>query len=259
MLIKNIFLVLILLFSLNSIYALEGDSNFKFLNFYIDSESQTNKVSYELTYDENLRTDDVFQVEMYYEGDLVDDNCVKDLIVSSEILFTKFVCDVPKSGFGEYTFIGKILRDGQEINVDLSKHYLEEEGNLFSLTFDTSLEDKTIINIELNSEGEDLLIKSRIPKNVIEILNDENKESLIYSELEYEILEEDPLIAWSVDRAPTKINYTINKKVSNEDLQDFRIEVEDSLAFKGLNYILIFVILLIIFLVFKPLINRIKK
>ncbi len=256
---KSFFLIFIFLISLNGIFALGGESNFHFLNFFIDENSDTNKVSYELIYNGELQTGDIFKVEIYFNSELVDESCVKELSISSDILFTKFVCEVPKNGEGEYTFIGKIIRDGEEINVDLTKQYINSDGSSASLVLDNNYDDKTIIYIEVNSESEDLIVKSRIPKSVIENLDEDNRDELIYSELEYEILESDPLIAWSIEKAPAKINYTINKKVSNEDLENFQIEVENSAAFKGLNYILILVILLIIFLVFRPLLKKIRK
>lgn len=247
-----LFLLFTLLFSVNLVQA---QDNFNFLNFYLDENSQTNKVSYEIRNSQEYEQGDKFVLETYFNNELKDEKCIKELDVSNSILFTKLVCDVKKYGDGEYTFVGKIMRGNEEINSQLTKHYLF--ANTQAKITGEILEDKTIIYIDVSGTDEKLIIKNRIPKEAIELLTNENKDQLITSDFKYEILEEDPLIAWSVEKAPEKINYTINKKLNQEDISKFQVQLEKEENYlKYSNYFLIIVIAVIIFLVFRPILRR---
>ena len=141
---------------------------------------------------------------------------------------------------------------------DVSNSYATFNGEL--TISKTDLENEhTLITIEVK-KGENLIVENFIPKEVIPILTEENKEEFIQSDRSYIILEEDPLIAWSVEKAPTQINYTIKKKISKEDFNNFKVSAskKDS-SLKYVTYLAYIVIAVILFSIVKPIFNKKRK
>ena len=252
---KSSFILIFFIWAVFCVNAQERD--FQFLKFIEDINSQTNKVSFEVKISDKFEQGDKFSLEIYYNKNLLESNCIKELDLGGETLYTKFVCDVPKLGEGEYVFVGSILRGEEEILVekDIAYEYL---GNDVSAQMKFEIEEeKSVIIININGDRENVIVQNTIPKSVIEKLTEENREQLIESELDFEIIDEDPLIAWTVDKAPTSFNYTINKKIDEEDLSDFKVEIKENNNYMILFQIVFVVLILIImWLVFRPMIKR---
>jgi len=144
-------------------------------------------------------------------------------------------------------FVAKLISGDEVLEEIINLEYLDRDSEIVvSMDFVDVSDDKTEIVLNVDGVGENLQILQQIPKEVIELLSDENKADLISSDLEYVILDEDPLIAWNVEKAPAKINYTINKKISIENKQKFSVEVDGSSSvFKSVIVILIIFIVLV--------------
>lgn len=238
-----------------SFCALDLSSNVNYLYFYQDDVSATNKVAYEIIFNDNLFGGDIFKFEALYDGEVVN-TCENELIFDDTSIYKKIVCDVNKMGDGSYDFVAKIIRDGQTLITLNNQVYVLD--NINAQTDFLDLNDSTIVFLNVEGKGENLVVSSRIPKEVIENLDDDNKDNLILSDLEYEIIENDPLIAWSIEKAPAKVNYTINKKISDVDKENFKLEItqkKEFLLFKAFIFVLIFIIIIIIL---KPLIFKKK-
>lgn len=246
------FLILSLFFSLNSTFAAE--KNLEYLNLNTDSSLNTYKVSYYILYSEATHMNK-FSLEIYHDGNLID-TCEKSLVYDSNMVSEKIMCEVPKKEGGEYFFIAKLLNDDDVVttisNIEKIKGktiYGFDKANS-TIEFQDN-EDSTTIIISVNQVGENLIVLNSIPKEVIADLNEKNKNELIDSKFNYKIIESDPLIAWSVDKAPTKINYTINKKVSLDEQRKFTIDVENDTFFNKLKWVVYILIFLIIVLALK--------
>lgn len=264
---KILISVFFILLSLNLVAA--SNFNVEYLNLYLDNNSNTNKVSYYINKSQDLINSN-FQLSLNYSKNL-DSNfvikqlCDKKLDFGDSIVFEKISCDVPKLGNGNYNFDLKISKNGTILFENKVNQYLFD--NIKSNTKFVDLENnktQVIINVDSSNRIDDstgFIISSRIPKHVIKNLNNNNKNELITSSKKYVILKNDPLIAWNVEKIPTTINYTINKKINNEDKNKFSIEInKNSKSFLYVKYIVILIILLILIYTLKPvLFNKSKK
>ena len=252
--IKKLIWIFLLLISVLSVSA---EENLYYLYFYQDTGSETNKISYEVQ-NKNIQSGDIFQLQIDRSTG-AEDICKKQLNFDSNAIFKKITCEVPKKyNNGNYAFISQIIRDGEVINEEINVIYISEDLQ-GGISF-TDLGTSTLVTIDIKEKSETpLTVESFIPKEVIESLTEENKYTLISSDLEYKILEEDPLIAWTVDKAPTQINYTINKKVDTVNQKDFKVEIKEDNYLKNLKYIIVMLIVIILIAAFKPLYSKKSK
>ena len=126
-----------------------------------------------------------FEMRYYYNQEITNDVCSRDLISESEFDRAKITCEVEKLGAGKYTFIG-VMKDSEENTVDFEVNVLKIQDEVYSQIEFIEEGDKTHILINVEGEGENLLVKNRIPKEVIELLTPENKDTLITTDFEYE-------------------------------------------------------------------------
>jgi len=229
----------------------EEVSDLNYLHFTLDENSNTNKISFELLFNNNIKKGDIFELNIYYKDEFKI-TCKNILDVSEDTKYTKITCEVPKLGDGKYDFKGKILREDKTILTFKETEFISNNLN-FNINFDMSKKDSTPISIKIGGNSENITIENFIPKEVIEELTEENKNQLILSEKEFTIIDSDPLIAWNIERTPTEINYTINKKISKKDTEKFKIGVKDNKTFNYMKYIVFFLIVLIILFLSKPL------
>ena len=153
------------------------------------------------------------------------------------------------------TFLDK-FGDSSSATNDISNQYTK---NYFAdVTYTTNEFDQTIININVNA-NKPVDVTHRIPKEVIEELTYENRDEHINSNLDYVILESDPLIAWHVEKPPANITYTINKKLTQNEINNFQTSVKESEKFNFLNYLVYFLIIVIILLVLEPILIKKKN
>ncbi len=255
---KIVFLLTLFSLFFSFAYALDDSKNsFNYFTFRIDENSNTNKLYYEINYDANLDLD-IFVVKIFHNG-VLKDTCQKSLKRNSDVVSEKIVCEVQKYGGGEYNFISSISFNGTIINFLNNTEilpYIYSFNEINSTLEFLDLGDKTQITINLNQNLENIQVTNLIPKEVISNLTQLNKNSLIYSKLDYEILDSDPLIAWNVEKAPTKINYTIQKHINLEDQKNFVIEIKDESLVNKFKWIIYILIIIIIIFTFK---NGLKK
>jgi len=252
---RIILIVLIVLMSFNFVNSFNQDS-FGYIGIYQDTLTNTYKVHYELKNFEDNKY--FFELIVFFNGEKIDDKCAKEISIreGDSKIFQKITCSVEDMGEGEYTFDVTLFDEDKNMleNV-ISKEYvfLKTQTNMKFIENGN----KTTILIDIDSiDNESVTVFNRIPKSVIEILNDDNKNSLIESNIEYEILEEDPLIAWNIEEPPKTINYTVNKKITKEEQKQFSLDVKESKTFQYLKFTLFVLILLIMGLLFKPVLKK---
>ncbi len=267
---RIIFLFFILSFQFilvnsSEILSLKNSDYFNYLNFLEENNSNTNKISYEILYDKNIEGDLYFNLETIFNGKRKGNICTYKININKNSIFNKIICEVPKFGTGKYLFKATLMKNNSVINA-LENNYeikpiiiLDKKTNsTISFVYINNNKTKIILNI-LNT-SKNLIVYNKIPKKVINNLNENNKNSLISSNLNYKIIEEDPLIAWNIKKAPTKIEYTINKKIDKKDMQNFSLEIKKNKTFQIFQYITFLLILLIVFLIFnKSLFKNNKK
>ncbi len=244
----GIFFIFLSLFSIAF-----SENEIRYIYFDIIAMEENYVVAYEILVDDIDGS--VLEVKVSYDGSLLENVCELPRTGVRE----KASCEVKKMGDGLYKFDAILYNPSGEVVDTLSTQEYLFEGVTARYEFEI-LENKMEVNLVLDGEGEDIVVLNRIPKEVIEYLDDDNKNSLITSGFEYEILESDPLIAWSVERVPGNINYTINKKINEEDLNNFDIEVtKQSTSFKLVKLFVIFLLIGILGFVFKPVFVKNKR
>ena len=254
---KFLSLILLFLLSLTVVNGVEinKDKYLIYNNFMIYDDLKTNKVSYSIKVDEDVQYD--FIMRYYYEGEFVD-KCEKEILLKEGEVFKKIICDVQKLGNGEYVFDAVLANsEDDDLYTSFDKTYLFNNMKT-SMNFEV-LEDQTKISIYIEGKGEDIILEQEIPKSVIQNLNKQNQDDLINSKKEYTIIEEDPLIAWNVERVPSKVNYTINKKITNEDKKKFRASISENKGLNSLKYLFSALILIILIILFKPIVTKKNK
>jgi len=273
---KIIFLIIVTLFSINVIYSspvslnsFENESSLNFLYFYNNYNFNTTKIAFEVSYvSGNIDKKDYFQLETYYSKNISDQdkliktNCIQKLDNPEQISYRKITCQIPKVVPGKFTYIGKIIKGSDSkkeviYSKIISKYYSPEFNS--TLDFKYLGNNKTQIIIKINKNVSNLKVFSYIPKSIINSLTPKNKNSLIKSEKDFEIINKDPLIAWNVEKAPVTIKYTINKKISSKDRARFNIQVtKDTPEFNYFKYLIIFLTLLLLISILKPILFKKK-
>lgn len=254
---RLLFPLIIIIIALHSCFAANNDvSEFKYLYFKLDKNAQTNKIAYSIETQNDK--DYYFEMKFKYNNIIQEKTCEKTLEKNSEIEFKKIICEVPKLGDGKYEFIATIS--------DENNNLIEERKNIQNLYKNTKSEisfiengEQTTIVIDIEGTDENLQVLHEIPKEVIESLTEENKNSLIKTDYEYEIIEEDPLIAWNIDRPPRKINYTINKQLTQEERDKFNVEITEKSYFNFIKYLTILLIAGILIFLLYPTIKKKNK
>ncbi|MCA9459059.1 MAG: hypothetical protein KC550_00760 [Nanoarchaeota archaeon] len=253
---KNLVFICFVLFS--AIFGVSvmavSESQLTYVYLLVDDSdsSNMNKVIYKLEHGDIDLDNKIFSMTFYYNGELSSKVCLVDLDEDFDI-FQKITCEIPKLGDGDYYFDAKIV-DQEEllyVNIFNNEFLLGEVSASIDFTDNLDL-DKTNIVLNIRGEGENIILENFIPKEVIPYLDEDNKDDLIETSFEYKIIDPDPLIAWNIQKAPSRINYTINKKISPEDRENFRVELKESSSFQWLKYLLIFLMLLILYAVFRP-------
>ncbi len=226
-----------------------------YLYFFIDENSQDlNKVSYEVDLESIISENEELVVELNINGE-VHEICRKPLENKDNVAFMKVTCEVPKEyGDGEYTFKAKIIDKENTLEEITNKEFMFENVKA-SMSFE-NFEGKTVVVIDVTGEGKNIIVKQEIPKSVIEVLNESNKNDLIETDFNYKILNEDPLIAWNIEKAPTKINYTINKDVSDQQTEEFGMQVESNQNLGLFKFVIVILIFVILGFAFKPLYSK---
>lgn len=254
--IKRLVLVGILIFTMSvSVFSYDNE-NIEYLYFDYNDVEYSGVIAYSLFYNENLNVGDVFKLDVFHNDEMFD-VCEIKLDYSSQDIFEKITCDVVNIENGEYLFDAKIIRNDEIIfqvkNVEnfFDKVKANIEFNVIG--------NKTEIIINVDGEGDSLRVYHEIPKSAIASLTEDNRNDLINTDFEFEIIEEDPLIAWNVEEIPTTINYTMNKKITREDMENFNVSITENEEFKLFKYIIVGLIILIVIISLKPIVKKKKN
>ena len=246
---KHFLLILILLLSTLSSYAKEQPIE----SLYVINQENTFQVAFGFNYlliEEGTN----FGVNVFLEGEnLFLKQCSQQFNDISGI-YGKVTCSIEKQGDGEYSFQGYLEIEDEIISLSVQDYALF--GTIGSSYQFREVEGGTQIQISVEGVGENVQVLSRIPKEVIELLTPENQDSLVFSELPYEIIEADPLIAWNVGKIPTDINYTIRKNISPEDKNNFGVQIRESEDTHIFTYFIFILLLVILVFVFKPIFKK---
>jgi hypothetical protein len=245
-----------------SSFSVFSSDDLNFMNFFQDVNSDENKVSYEISLNENVMEGDIFSLKLIINDTLNYDICKKLITVNNKnVLFEKHTCIVPKSyGGGKYAFEAFLQRGTQLIERDISIVYVADKYQA-DLIFE-EVEEGTMITInvdDLDNSDNGLKIFHDIPSEVIDYLDKKNKDDYIISERYFAIIENYPLIAWSVDKAPTKINYTIKKNISFDDRKKFNVVIEKDNYFGYLSYFIFFMILIVLYFILRTVDKKLKN
>lgn len=234
---------------------LDDEKYFIYNGFRQYDDEQTNKVSYSIKVEPDTPYN--FELNYYYNEKFVD-TCSKEISINDDEMFKKVTCEIQKLGDGEYIFDANLYSSQTDFQINIfEKAYIYRNSVAF-IHFE-DLDESTKITITVDGLHEKLQVQSYIPKEVIAYLDDSNKDELIESQLEYEILESDPLIAWNVQDTPTQINYTINKKITEEQRKQFKVEITQTKGFAFAKYIIFALIIIIIGLLIKPMLKKNAK
>jgi hypothetical protein len=252
--IKQLLVYILLLTTFtNLIYA-----ELNFISYTQENNSISEKISYSITSFENLKPTDDFKLEIYSEDQLIDDSCIKPLNFKEDTFFKKIICETKTLENSQYTFVGTIIRNNEIVETSITKYSIFESSK--SILNYKILENETLISIQVESDLKNYQVEHYIPKEIIAELTAENQNELIESELPYEILDSDPIIAWNIDESPKTIEYKIKKKTNAQDLENMDISINStSKAYTYLSYILYLLIILIIGVILKPMFKKNKK
>lgn len=252
-------IVLIVIFFVNIVSA----SSLAFLNFYQDPNSNENKVSYEINLDGSVQDNDILSVNLIINNSQEHEICRKIISRSNKnVLFEKHTCVLPKSlGYGKYEFEATLQRRVDVFEREVSIVFVNEKVQADMIFEEVDEGTRIIINVEDvgGEQNEKLRVVHDIPSEVIEYLDKDNKDDYIISDKEFAIIENYPLIAWSVDKAPAKINYTIKKNISVEDRKKFNVVIEKDNYFGYLSYFIFFMILIVLYFILRPAASKIRK
>lgn len=255
--IKKLFFSFLLVFILSFQIGFSQENTLKYLYFFQDDNSESNKIAYEIKITDDLKAQDKLKVNLFFNNESKGNICLQELNSEDNTYYSKIICEVPKLGNGDYEFVAEI--DGINVKESITNNEYVFENNTAKTSFIDNLDNTTTVVIDVEGNGENLVIYNKIPKEVISLITKDIKNDLIKSELNFDIIEEDPLIAWNIEKAPTKINYTINKQISNDDRKNFKVILKNDNNFMLLKYFIFLLIFVIIILIILPILKKKKN
>ena len=206
--------------------------------------------------DRRFSQEDYFYLDVVYDGQ-TQEECRKQIITSNQSVFKKITCEFQSKGTGEYLLQGRVESD--EVKYEFNTSFYESSKAYGHYEFENLEDNATLVRLSLEGNASNVKVYSRIPKEVIPLLNEENKDSLINSTFDYEIIEEDPLIAWNVEKVPEDVEYRVDKEISKEDQERFSLKIEESKTFGFMKFIVGLGIIGILILIILPTIRKNKK
>lgn len=229
-----------------------------YVNFYdVSKQNDTYRTSYDFDFRGNFTQEDYFVAQYSHEGSEFEEFCRKQIKSSSSSVFKKITCEFDSLGTGNYILRAKVTSP-DTTKYQFESQFYESEKAYGYYSFEKLEGNSTLVRMHLQGNLTDARVYSEIPKEVIPLLTPSNRDSLVISTLPYEIIKEDPLIAWNVERIPQDVEYEVKKDISKSEQQDFTMVIEESTTFSVLKYLAGFGILIILFLIGLPLIKHKK-
>lgn len=199
----------------------------------------------------------LFKMETFYDNSSIF-NCSKEISFKKNSYPIEILCPVPIKGNGNYLFKSEIIKNFKIIKNSSNVFLLYNK--YITQTF-ISKKNKTIILININKKiNTSFIITSFIPKSVISNLNYKNAKLLINSSKKFVIVKSDPLIAWNLERAPAKINYTIYKNINKNQQQKFSVNFKNTKQAETISYfffgLVLLLVIIILFMIFRPILKK---
>lgn len=205
-----------------------------------------------------------FNLEFMYEfeGKMLDSKCTHNVVFENDLKYQKRVyCNIPtQEENGIYTVMIKLSNPtNDEVLYEISETFFYDSKESYaSLSFEEN-DRGTQVTINLRGENitEETAIYHNIPQQVLNNITPQNKDSLIKSSKEFEIIEQNPIISWNVDSRDEEIEYTIlNKSVDDTYKKEFNTyPVED----RSITTVVLFSIVVLLIIIFLPLLKKREK
>lgn len=194
-----------------------------------------------------------------FEGEMLKTKCSNSIEFQNNLTYQKKVyCSIPKQELnGVYTaYVELINKSTNEKLYNFSKEFFYNSKDQFAITTFKNTQNGTVVSIDLRYENisSETIILHDIPKGVLENITRDQKDSLIQSSKEFEIVRENPIISWKVDNRDDKIEYTIiNKSVNNSYKNQFKTYPSED---ESITIVVIFSIIVLLIIIFLPLFRK---
>lgn len=229
-----------------------------YIDFYdITKEDSLYYVSYDFDFRGNFSEEEYFEVELLYEDQPQGKICNKQINTAEESIFQKITCQFEHRGPGEYT-LRHYIKNQNDTLYEFESSFYEQDEAYGYYDFKNRGENGTEVVVKIRGNISDAVVYSDIPSSVISNLNEENKDDLISSQREFTIIEENPLIAWNVESVPEDISYEVKKNISQKQQEEFSLKITQSSKFSIVKYLSGFGIFLILFIIFIPVIRKLR-
>lgn len=175
-------------------------------------------------------------------------SCSKNVSYDVSTISKKVVCDTPLEYTGSLLLTVSVYENEKLLDTTL-KTFQFYKGLEQKISF-TVKNGVTLVELQLDGVGENVVVTHSIPKSVIPKLTAQNHLQYIESSRSFDIVNSDPVIAWNIEKLPATVNYTIKKEVSIQDQQEFSVSITQSpsfIWFKMFLFVLIVGVILLLF------------
>lgn len=170
-------------------------------------------------------------------------------------------CEFSLDQGGNYTFNTYIIRDEENERTLVGK--AKKRKNIKAIEQEiTTKEGKNLTykykgnTTEFTIKAEEIgILKVEIPKSILEEAN----KTTFSSNKSYEIIEKDPLVAWNVDKAPSKVKFNVEGKADKKDMQNMKVRTEKPSSMFIRYLFIILILALLIFIVSQFAFKKGKK
>lgn len=201
-----------------------------------------------------------FRLEFSYKfnDETLENKCVHEVVFEDDLRYQKKIyCGIPtRENNGYYEVTISVISQENETLHQIREEFFYNSKNSFGLMSFLEYELGTQITIDLSKENitQNTTIYHDIPSTVLESINSQNKNSLISSEKEFQVIEENPIISWSVSSGEEEIQYTLlNRTVENVEKQEFKTYPAQD---RSVSTVIIFSIIVLLIIIFLPLFRR---
>lgn len=230
----------------------------KYVHLYdISKQGDLYRISFDFDFSRDFSQEDYLVVNLFHDGIPYGEICRKQIKTNEQTVFKKVTCEFESQGPGEYIIDSKVQEDST-IKYQFNSSIYEAKDAYGHYEFEPLMDNSTLVRLRLQGNLTNAKVYSRIPKEVIPLLTESNKDSLVVSKNNYEIIEEDPLIAWNVEKIPEDVEYEVKKEITPEQQQDFSLKIEENSTFGFVKFLVGLGIITILLLIIIPAIKKKK-
>lgn len=209
---------------------------------------------------ESLVDGDTLQINYLFNNRSIESICSHQISFSGESSIQKRVyCPIPVQDIsGIYTARISLNRDSEQMGEEEIKFFYNSPSSDVTHQFRLTPQGTEVtINILNIGVEEPFDLYHSIPKSVISRLNYQNKDEFIISDLDFEIIQENPIISWQVSSREERIQYVlVDRELSEEEMVQFASYSVPKES--GLNLIILFSILILLLIIFVPFFTKKK-